>query len=234
MRDLVAPAEAIFLDAKFEAELVELGDDDEAREMLAEMGIDEPGLDVAGPGRVRHPRAADLPDRRPQGVARLDDPQGRDRPRGRRRHPHRLPAGLHQGRGRLLRRPGRGRVDAKRQGGRQGAHGGQGLRHGRRRRGRVPLQRLIRRRGRTAARRTRSAGLWSRARRARARSPGAAELRRRRAGLGLPAPHFGDDESVPLGVDRVRHQSPGGPPPHLDCSTMVSVRRTGPGSREPR
>ena len=46
MRDIVAPAEAVFLDAKFEAELVELGDDDEAREMLAEMGIDEPGLDV--------------------------------------------------------------------------------------------------------------------------------------------------------------------------------------------
>jgi GTP-binding protein YchF len=46
MRDLIAPAEAIFLDAKFEAELVELGDDDEAREMLAEMGVDEPGLDV--------------------------------------------------------------------------------------------------------------------------------------------------------------------------------------------
>ena len=46
MRDLVAPAEAIFLDAKFEAELVELGDEDEAREMLAEMGVDEPGLDV--------------------------------------------------------------------------------------------------------------------------------------------------------------------------------------------
>jgi len=46
MRDLVAPSEAIFLDAKFEAELVELGDDDEARAMLAEMGIGEPGLDV--------------------------------------------------------------------------------------------------------------------------------------------------------------------------------------------
>jgi ribosome-binding ATPase len=46
MRDLVAPSEAIFLDAKFEAELVELGDEEEAREMLAEMGIDEPGLDV--------------------------------------------------------------------------------------------------------------------------------------------------------------------------------------------
>ncbi len=46
MRKIVAPAEAIFLDAKFEAELVELGDDDEAREMLAEMGVDEPGLDI--------------------------------------------------------------------------------------------------------------------------------------------------------------------------------------------
>ena len=46
MRDLVAPSEAIFLDAKFEAELVELDDDEEAREMLAEMGVDEPGLDV--------------------------------------------------------------------------------------------------------------------------------------------------------------------------------------------
>ena len=46
MRDLVAPSEAIFLDAKFESELVELGDEDEAREMLAEMGVTEPGLDV--------------------------------------------------------------------------------------------------------------------------------------------------------------------------------------------
>jgi GTP-binding protein YchF len=46
MRTLVAPSEAIFLDAKFEAELVELDDDEEAREMLAEMGVDEPGLEV--------------------------------------------------------------------------------------------------------------------------------------------------------------------------------------------
>lgn len=46
MRELVAPAEAIFLDAKFEAELVELDDDEEAREMLADIGITEPGLDV--------------------------------------------------------------------------------------------------------------------------------------------------------------------------------------------
>jgi GTP-binding protein YchF len=46
MRELVTPAEAIFLDARFEADLVELDDDNEARAMLAELGVDEPGLDV--------------------------------------------------------------------------------------------------------------------------------------------------------------------------------------------
>lgn len=45
MRDLVSPNEAIFLDAKFESEVVEM-DEDEAREFLAEMGVEEPGLDV--------------------------------------------------------------------------------------------------------------------------------------------------------------------------------------------
>ena len=44
MRALVSPAEAIFLDAKFEAELVEM-DADEASEFLADAGVDEPGLD---------------------------------------------------------------------------------------------------------------------------------------------------------------------------------------------
>jgi len=50
MRELVAPAEAVFLDAKSEAELVELGDDEDAEqmraEMLADMGVEEPGLDA--------------------------------------------------------------------------------------------------------------------------------------------------------------------------------------------
>ena len=45
LRKVVAPAEAIFLDAKIESELVEM-EPDEARELLGEMGIDEPGLDV--------------------------------------------------------------------------------------------------------------------------------------------------------------------------------------------
>ena len=45
MRDLVAPAEAVFLDAKIEAELAELPPED-AAELLASVGQDEPGLDA--------------------------------------------------------------------------------------------------------------------------------------------------------------------------------------------
>jgi GTP-binding protein YchF len=45
MRSLVAPAEAIFLDAKIEAELVEL-DDAEALELLQSIGQEESGLDL--------------------------------------------------------------------------------------------------------------------------------------------------------------------------------------------
>ncbi len=45
MRELVAPAEAIFLDALFESELVDL-EPDEAAEFLADAGVEEPGLDV--------------------------------------------------------------------------------------------------------------------------------------------------------------------------------------------
>ncbi|MGC5584326.1 redox-regulated ATPase YchF [Ornithinimicrobium sp. W1679] len=41
---VVAPAEAIYLNAKLEADLAEL-DDEEARELLESVGVDEPGLD---------------------------------------------------------------------------------------------------------------------------------------------------------------------------------------------
>lgn len=44
LASLVAPAKAIFLDAKLESELVAL-DDDEAKELLASIGQDESGLD---------------------------------------------------------------------------------------------------------------------------------------------------------------------------------------------
>jgi GTP-binding protein YchF len=43
LRALVAPAEAIFLDAKVESELIDLPEDD-ARELLASIGQEEPGL----------------------------------------------------------------------------------------------------------------------------------------------------------------------------------------------
>jgi len=43
LRELVAPAEAIFLDAKTEAELTEL-EPDEAMELLESMGVEESGL----------------------------------------------------------------------------------------------------------------------------------------------------------------------------------------------
>jgi GTP-binding protein YchF len=45
LREMVAPAEAIIMDAKFEAELVDL-DADDAAELLAETGQSEPGLDT--------------------------------------------------------------------------------------------------------------------------------------------------------------------------------------------
>jgi GTP-binding protein YchF len=45
LRELVAPAEAIFIDAQFEADLIELDDDAEARELLESTGQTESGLD---------------------------------------------------------------------------------------------------------------------------------------------------------------------------------------------
>src|SRR5699024_7968373 len=45
LRDLVAPAEAIFLDAQLESELAE-HDEEDAAEHLAESGQEEPGLDT--------------------------------------------------------------------------------------------------------------------------------------------------------------------------------------------
>ncbi len=44
LRELVAPADAVFLNAKLEMELTEL-EDDEARELLASVGVEESGLD---------------------------------------------------------------------------------------------------------------------------------------------------------------------------------------------
>ena len=73
LRALVAPAEAIFMDAKIESELAELPAE-EAAELLSRIGQDEPGLDQLARVGLRDARPADLPDRRAQGGARLDHP----------------------------------------------------------------------------------------------------------------------------------------------------------------
>lgn len=44
LTELVAPADAVFLDAKVEAELLELDDEESARELLESIGQHEPGL----------------------------------------------------------------------------------------------------------------------------------------------------------------------------------------------
>ena len=129
LRGLVAPAEAIFLDAKIEHELAELSDDD-ALELLQSMGQEESGLSLLG-GRVRHPGPADLSDGGTEGIARLDDPQEGNGAGSRGCHPHRLPTRLHQGGGGHLRRARRRRIDGRGESARQGPHRGQGLRHAR-------------------------------------------------------------------------------------------------------
>ena len=67
------PRDAVFLDAKVEAELLEL-DEESAAELLESIGQHEPGLRRAGPRRLPHPGPADLPHGGPEGVPRVDDP----------------------------------------------------------------------------------------------------------------------------------------------------------------
>ena len=137
----VAPAEAVFLDAKTEADLTELPEE-EAAELLAEGRPRRARPDPAGPGRLPRPRPADLPHRGPQGNPGLGDQGRSDRPGSGRRHPQRFPARLHQGRSGLLRRPDRRRLPHRRPRRGQGPHRRQGLHHARRRRGGVPVQRI--------------------------------------------------------------------------------------------
>ena len=127
----VAPADAVFLDAKVESELLEL-DAESAAELLESVGQSEPGLHALARAGFHTLGSADLPDRRSQGIPGLDHQEGCDRAAGRRGDPHRLRAGLHQGRSGLLRRSDGGQVDGRGQGRRPGAHRGQGLRDGRR------------------------------------------------------------------------------------------------------
>ena len=141
LRALVAPADAVFLNAKLEAELLEL-DADDAAELLASVGQTEPGMDqlarvgfhtlglqtflTAGPMESRAwtirqgwtaPQAA--------GVIHTDFERGFIKAEV-------VGYDEHRRRG----------IDGRGEGPGQGPHRGQGLRHGRRRRRGVPLQRV--------------------------------------------------------------------------------------------
>jgi ribosome-binding ATPase len=91
---------------KIEAELVELDRGGRCR-AAAVVGQEESGLDQLARVGFETLGLQTYLTAGTEGVAGLDDPQGRHRAPGGRRDPHRLPEGLHQGRGRLLRRPRR-------------------------------------------------------------------------------------------------------------------------------
>ena len=143
LSEMVAPAEAIFLDAKTEADLAELPED-EAAELLAEAGLGEPGLAQLARAGFRALGLQTFLTAGPKETRAWEIKAGATAPGGGRRDPHRLPARLHQGRGGLLRRPDRGRLAARRPRRGQGPHRGQGLRHARRRRRGVPPQLNVR------------------------------------------------------------------------------------------
>ena len=136
---LVAPAESIFLDAKTEAELAELPEE-EAAELLAGLGLGEPGLAqlaragfaalglstflTAGPKEARAwtiPAGATAPEA--AGVIHTDFQRGFIKAEIV-SYDDLMAAGL----------------DRRRPGGGQGPHRRQGLRHARRRRRRIPIQ----------------------------------------------------------------------------------------------
>ncbi len=138
-RALVAPAEAIFLNAKLEADLAEL-DEEDALELLQSVGAEEPGLATLARVGFDTLGLQTYLTAGPKEARAWTIKKGATAPRGGRCDPHRLPEGLHQGRGHLLRRPRRHRLRGRRPRRRQGPHGGQGLRDAGRRRGGVPLQ----------------------------------------------------------------------------------------------
>ena len=102
LRALVAPAEAIFLDAKIESELVEM-EPDEAREFLAEMDVAEPGLDVLARVGFDTLGLQTFLTAGPKESRAWTIRKGCYGSRGRRRHPQRFSEGLHQSRSRLVR-----------------------------------------------------------------------------------------------------------------------------------
>ena len=140
---LVAPAEAVVLCAQIEAEVAALDPRTTPPSCWPSYGQDESGLVQLVAGRIPHPRAADVPDRRAEGVAGLDHPIGDTAPEAAGVIHTDFQRGFIKAEIVSLRRPDRGRLGRRRPGRGQGPHRGQGLRDARRRRGGVPLQRVV-------------------------------------------------------------------------------------------
>ena len=102
LASLVAPAESVFLDAKTEAELVELPEE-EAAELLAELGLGEPGLAQLARAGFAALGLSTFLTAGPKEARAWTIRAGATAPEAAGRDPHRLPARVHQGRGRLVR-----------------------------------------------------------------------------------------------------------------------------------
>ena len=129
----------IFLDHRPSKPRLDELDDESAAELLESIGDDRARARYAGASRFSHAQVADIPDHRPKGAGMGRIHPGDTTPKAAGVIHTDFEKGFIKSRDRLVRRPDRRRIDGRGQGGRQGADGGQGLRHGRRRRGRVPV-----------------------------------------------------------------------------------------------
>ena len=127
--------------AAMEAEIADLDGDDKLA-FLADMGLDRARTRPRDPRRVQAPRPVDVLHRGAEGSPRVDDPCRRHGAARGGRHPHRLRARFHPRRGDRLRRLHRLQGRAWREGIRQDAARGQGIRRQGWRCSALPLQRI--------------------------------------------------------------------------------------------
>ena len=109
LADLVAPADAVFLDAKVESELLEL-DEESARELLESIGQDEPGLYALARAGFHTLGLQTYLTAGPKESRAWTIPQGATAPQAAGVIHTDFERGLHQGRDRVLRRPDRRRA----------------------------------------------------------------------------------------------------------------------------
>ena len=131
LRALVAPADAVFLDAKIEAELLEL-DDESAAELLESIGQTERGLDALARAGFHTLRLQTFLTAGPKEARAWVIHQGDTAPKAAGVIHSDFEKGFIKAEVVSYDDLDRRRIDGRGQGGRQGAHGGQGLRDGRR------------------------------------------------------------------------------------------------------